>query len=107
MMALTPESPYRNPLGEKLPSSYVPGSPPGSCSRVMTEQLLEPSGASRVVLGYDSGMLLPVHSNHFLARELVRAANNWSVERWLSGQDDRFYGLILVPNQMPEEAAAE
>jgi uncharacterized protein len=107
MMALTPENPYRNPLGDKLPASYIAGVPPGSSLEVLKEQLLQPSGASRIVLGYDTGMLLPVHSNHFLARELVRAANNWSVERWLSGQDDRCYGLILVPNQMPDEAAAE
>jgi predicted TIM-barrel fold metal-dependent hydrolase len=37
----------------------------------------------------------------------VRAVNDWSIDRWLSGQDKRLYGLILVQNQLPEEAARE
>jgi predicted TIM-barrel fold metal-dependent hydrolase len=106
-MPFTPGIPYRNPLGDKLPNSRPQGGRAGSSLELMRSQLIEPSRASRVVLGHDATMLIPVHPNHHLGRELVRAANDWSIDRWLSGQDDRLYGLILVQNQLPDEAAKE
>jgi predicted TIM-barrel fold metal-dependent hydrolase len=107
MMPFIPGNPYRNPAGDKLANARPASGPAGSSLDLMRTQLIEPSRASRVVLGHDTAMLIPVHPNHHLGRELVRAANDWSVERWLSGQDDRLYGLILVQNQLPEEAARE
>jgi predicted TIM-barrel fold metal-dependent hydrolase len=73
----------------------------------MREQLLDASRVERAILSYDSAMLMPALPNSHLAREVIRAANDWSVDRWLSGKDDRLYGLILVPNQVPDDAAAE
>jgi uncharacterized protein len=106
MMPLTPESPYSNPAGDKLASAYAGGAP-GSNPETVREQLADISGAGRVVLGYDSARLIPVHPNHYLGRELIRAANDWTIDRWLSGPDDPYYGLILVPNALPEDAASE
>jgi predicted TIM-barrel fold metal-dependent hydrolase len=37
----------------------------------------------------------------------MTALNNWTVDRWLSGQDDRFYGLALLCTYDPQAAAAE
>jgi uncharacterized protein len=107
MMPFVPESPYRNPLGEKVAAAYVGGAVPGSSLQVLRDQVLDGFGVERAVLGFDAGMLITVHPNHYLGRELVRAANDWSIDRWLSGQDDRLYGLLLVPNQLPEQAAVE
>jgi predicted TIM-barrel fold metal-dependent hydrolase len=106
-MPFTPGNPYRNPGGDQLAGARPSSGPPGSSLDLLRKQLIDPSGAERIVLGHDALMLLPVHPNHHLGRELVRAVNDWCVDRWLSGQDDRLYGLILVQNQLPEAAAAE
>jgi hypothetical protein len=42
----------------------------------------------------------------YAARNVVRAANDWTIEQWL-GRDTRLFGLILVSASLPEEAAAE
>jgi predicted TIM-barrel fold metal-dependent hydrolase len=108
MMPISPEAPYRNPAGDKLAGAYPPeGGPPGSTLSMLQAQLLDATPIDRAVLAFDTGMLIPAHPNHHLGRELVRAANDWSIDRWLGGQDDRLYGLALVPNQLPDAAADE
>lgn len=109
MMALTPVSPFTHPLGDRLPDAAGPdGAPAGSSVRTTAAQLLDRHAISRAVLGHsETTRSLPGHLNHHFARELIRASNDWTVEQWLSGQDDRLHGLILVQNQIPEVAAAE
>jgi predicted TIM-barrel fold metal-dependent hydrolase len=58
------------------------------------------------VLGYDDGLLVTAFANHYVARTIVAAANDWNAAEWLD-RDPRLYGLILISNALPEEAAAE
>ena len=93
---------YRNPMhGNKAPASYpttgVPGSDP---------EMLAARPGSRLVLGYDEGLLASGFSYHYLSRAAVRAANDWTIDRWLD-RDPRFNALVLVSSGMPEEAAQE
>jgi predicted TIM-barrel fold metal-dependent hydrolase len=52
-------------------------------------------------------MSIPNMHNVQLAVSLARAANDWTLDRWLGDTEARFYGLILAPNLMPEESATE
>jgi predicted TIM-barrel fold metal-dependent hydrolase len=72
----------------------------------MKQQLLDPFNVERAVLGFDVGLNVGV-PNIYLATELARAANDWSLDAWLSGTDDRLYGAMMIPTQVPEEAAKE
>jgi predicted TIM-barrel fold metal-dependent hydrolase len=71
----------------------------------MREQLLDPYNIERAVLGYDVGSEA-AHENPYFAAALASAANDWCIDRWVT-RDPRLYGLVLVPTQMPEAAAAE
>ena len=108
VMPALPANPYRDPDGDKRAGTRpASGAPPGSDVDLLRTQVLDEPGVTRAVLAFDAGALAPAHPNPWLALEVVRAANDWSIARWLSGQDDRFYGLVLAPNQLPNEAAAE
>ena len=82
------------------------GSTPGSDYELMREQLLDVNRPEAAVLtfgvGQQSGLLDP-----YFAAALCRAANDWNLDHWLSHPDDRLCGLILVPPELPEEAAKE
>lgn len=72
------------------------------------DDLLAGAGpGDRLVLAHGPGLALPASTNAYLAREVVRAVNDWTVQRWLTGTDPRLLGTVLVPNQVPDEAAAE
>ena len=111
---LTPSADYTVPVipshtfgrisGSKLADA---GTPAGSDYSLVRQQLLDAQGIERAILTYDTGALIAVHPAQFMGVELVRAANDWCIERWLDGPDDRFYSLVLVPNQLPEESARE
>jgi uncharacterized protein len=103
-----PGFPFRNPIGDKLAEAYPDGVPvAGSDYETMRRRLLEPSRVERVILSYDDGINAAAVPNQYLANEICRAANDWCVDRWLSGRDERFYGLVLAPNATPDLAAAE
>jgi predicted TIM-barrel fold metal-dependent hydrolase len=51
-------------------------------------------------------MPLPAINNPPLSVALTKAANDWTLDRWIGG-DKRLYAAILVPTQEPEEGAAE
>ena len=91
---------------KRMTSLPPDGSPAGSHYETMRDQLLDPLKIERCILCFDVG-LEEGYPNPYLAVELCRAANNWSAEQWLSGQDKRLYGAILVPTEWPEEAAKE
>ena len=111
---LTPSKNYTVPVipshtfgrisGSKLPDT---GTPSGSDYALLKSQVLDAHGIERAILTYDTGALIAVHPAQFLGRELICAANDWCIDRWLDGRDERLYSLVLVPNQLPEESAKE
>ena len=91
-------------------SNRVDAIPPegvaGSSYEMLRDQLLDPFAIETAVLSFNSGFEVAV-PNVELSTELARAANRWSSERWLSNGDPRLAGSILLPTQLPQEAAAE
>jgi predicted TIM-barrel fold metal-dependent hydrolase len=114
---LTPSKDYTVPVipshtygrisGSKLVDAAPERGLPGSDYSLLRSQVLDAQGIERAILTYDTGALIAVHPAQFLGRELIRAANDWCIDRWLDGRDERLYSLVLVPNQLPEESAAE
>ena len=70
------------------------------------QQLLDPLGIERVILSFNTGSEVG-HENPYIGAALAVALDNWSIDRWLSGQDDRFYGAVVACSRLPEEAAKE
>jgi uncharacterized protein len=111
---LTPSRDYTVPVipshtfgrisGSKLADA---GTVPGSDLALLQAQVLDPDGVERAILAYDTGALIPVHPAQYMGRELVRATNDWCIDRWLDGRDERLYSLVVVPNQLPAESAEE
>lgn len=97
---------YRSPVDPKADHAYPASGPAGSSPELLVSQLLGDGSRQRVVLGYDDGILATAHANHYLARLMARAANEWTIEHWLP-YDERLHGMILVATVLPEEAAAE
>jgi predicted TIM-barrel fold metal-dependent hydrolase len=102
---ILPGFPYKRPEGDRLVEPDVAG-PPGSSPEVVRERVLGSGQVARAVLSYDEAMLTPATPNTHLAREVARAANDWTVDRWLS-LDERFASLVLVPNQVTADAVGE
>jgi predicted TIM-barrel fold metal-dependent hydrolase len=63
--------------------------------------------AERGVLVQELGLSLSAQPNPYLALQVARAANDWLAERYLTGSDERLYGAVVVPNQVPAQAAQE
>ena len=116
---------YQNPQGRKASDTYPPrrttdsvevatqvrSGPsvmgiPGSDYDLFARQVLDGGRRDRVVLGFDEGLLSTAVPLHYLARAVVSAANDWTVDQWLN-RDGRLYGMVLVTTAMPEEAAGE
>jgi uncharacterized protein len=99
---------YPHPHGvNKRLDTYGPaGQRPGSHYETMRDQLLDPFNVERAILSYDIGGNAGLW-NPYLAAEVVRAANDWSIDHWLSRRDPRLYGAVLIPMQVPDEAARE
>lgn len=105
-ISILPRFPYRRPDGDKLADSVPPeGGPPGSSLKLLQQQILD-RGVDAAILNYDEGMRTPITPNSHLAREIARALNDWTIDRWLSA-DNRLHGLVLVPNQVQDDAVAE
>lgn len=98
---------YNNPFGDFVPGSVPAGAVAGGSDLdLMREQHLDPNGIQLALLTHGLGAIIPGHGVVKLSVELVRAINNWTIDRWL-GLDDRLLGTILAPTQVPELAAAE
>jgi hypothetical protein len=105
---MTPVVAYLRPGRDKLPeTAATDGRVPGSDLEELRRQHLDRHGVDRAVLCPSFGMLVPALKQSRLATEICRAANDWTIERCLSGADDRLYGVIVAPSQVPEAAAAE
>ena len=114
---LTPSRDYTVPVipshtfgrisGSKLANAATATRPAGSDYPTLKSQVLDAQRLERAILTYDTGALLAVHPAQYMGRELIRAANDWCIDTWLDGRDDRLYSLVLIPNQLPEESAEE
>lgn len=87
---------YPNPLGSKDVRA-------GSDREILVDALA--GERERVVLGYDDGLLSTAFPNYYVARTVVRAANDWTTQEWLT--HDGLYGMVLVSSALPDDAAAE
>lgn len=97
---------YVDPRGDYAPTAYPPDGLPGSDRATTADQLLDAGGLDCAVLGYREGILATAVNNYLLARVVTRAANQWTIDEWLE-RDERLYGLVLVSNALPAEAAAD
>lgn len=102
--------PYKNPtIHDPYVSSFQIRSdserPMRSVNGLIGE--LDGEGVDAGILVYGSSMLLPGDNNVYLGKELISAANRWTQEMWLEEGQGRLWGSILVPNQLPVEAAKE
>lgn len=97
---------YEHPLGAKALGAFPVSGAPGSDRELLVAQTIGDEPDHRLVLGYHDGLLATAFPQPLLARELVRAANDWTIERWL-GHDPRLHGMVLVQSTLPNDAAAE
>lgn len=108
LLPLTSSIAWPNPNGVVRDETWPPeGGMPGSSYELLKEQLLDGYGISRAMLLYGSGMGVGAIPSPYLAAEVARASNDWSIDNWLHGRDERLYGAILLPTQTPEIAADE
>jgi uncharacterized protein len=98
---------YNLPDGsnKRLDAESEDGARPGSDYETTRRQLLDGMGVDRCVLSFDLG-LEAAFPNPYLAAALCRAANDWSIDRWLS-RDSRLLAGLLVPTEQPDEAVRE
>jgi predicted TIM-barrel fold metal-dependent hydrolase len=95
-----------HPHGGKSAQAGTEAGPAGTDPATLIREVLDDRGVDRVVLGHFDGLLSSAYPLPYLARQLVRAINDWTVDRWLS-QDDRLHGQVLISSALPEDAAAE
>jgi hypothetical protein len=105
-MPILPAAPFRHPAGDYLATAEPDGAPAGSDPGLLVRQALGAGRVERAVLSHDRGMFIPAVPNTHRASALARAINDWTIERWFAA-DERLFGLVLVPNQTPQEGAAE
>lgn len=97
----------QNPQGFTRQDAFpANGGPPGSDFDTMKAQLLDPYHVERAILTYEDELFMTCWPNPYFAAEIVRAANDWTIEQWLP-KDDRLCGSILISNHLPELAAKE
>ncbi|HEV3483936.1 MAG TPA: amidohydrolase family protein [Vicinamibacterales bacterium] len=98
---------YRPPSARKAADAYPANGVAGSDLALTATHVLDQPGLERAVLGYDQGALLAMgFTNMHAAATVAQAANEWTMERWLT-KDPRLQGLILVATALPHVAAEE
>jgi LDH2 family malate/lactate/ureidoglycolate dehydrogenase len=103
MAPLLPAPGWRHPEGDWLAEATPPaGGAPASDRRLLESKLAE-RGVERAVLFPGPGLLAGALPHTGYSLELVRALNDWTLERWLSGEG-ALYGLVSVASQLPEES---
>lgn len=103
---LIPASPYADPGGEYADGTTPAGGVPGSDPETLAAQVLT-EGVERAVLSFQRGAQIPALVNHYLGLQAIRAANDWTIDRWLTADHPGLHALVLVPNQLPQYAARE
>lgn len=110
--AIATNSPYRTTFrpmhggGMRQESYPADGGRPCSDYNLLRKQLLDKFNFERTVLTHDSGRNnnLP---NPYFAQAVVRAINDWTIDRWLGRGDKRLYSTMIIPGQFIDEAVAE
>lgn len=97
---------YRSPVGKTHPAAMTPGRRPGTDIQQTLEQLFADGRRECTVLGYDDALLSLEFGNEQAVRPVVQAANDWTIDTWLSA-DPRLTALALIQSSVPESAAAE
>jgi predicted TIM-barrel fold metal-dependent hydrolase len=92
--------PFRNPNG-----AVHAGEAPGAKGITDPEQLKGRDLAGSV-LAYGGAAGISLHGDTALGVAVCAAMNDWTADRWL-GADDKTWGSIIVPTQLPLEAAKE
>jgi predicted TIM-barrel fold metal-dependent hydrolase len=93
--------------GAMMRTSFPPdGSWPGTDYETLREQVLDKHGVALGILTFNIGTHANVDNQHF-ALALTRAIHDWNAEQWLSGVDDRLYGVAAPALAWPAEAAKE
>ena len=82
------------------------GATPGSDYELMRDQLLDRYDVEYAILTGDEAIEASTLANAPLATALVRAANDWTIDEWLS-RDERLRASLVVAPQDPHGAAAE
>jgi uncharacterized protein len=88
------------------PESVVADGPFVAPPRLELEALRRDVAADRVVLVPDADARVGAVQQHQLARAVAQAVNDWTIHEWLE-QDPRLHAIAVIPNQVPEDAAAE
>jgi predicted TIM-barrel fold metal-dependent hydrolase len=96
--------PLRGPTALVEPQSGL--AVPGSDYEAFERDVLGQDAIERVVLGYDYGLQGTSFVQRYLARDIARAANDWTIAEWLP-RDERLHAMMLVTTAIPEAAAAE
>lgn len=92
-------------MGRRADTFGTANGVPGWDFTLHKEQLLDRYNYRRAVLTHDVGDFA-MHQNPEIAAALCSAANDWTIDHWLS-LDDRFCGLVVCPIGQPEAAVAE
>lgn len=82
------------------------GGASGSSYETLKKQCLDPFNVQKAILSFNVGNHGAL-ANPYLGREIVRAANDWNRDTWLSIDDDRIRSVVMLPFHEPEEAAKE
>jgi uncharacterized protein len=107
VMPFIPGMLFQPPGGLKRGDAYPETGPPGSSVELIRNDVLDAGNVERGVLVHDAAALVPALTNPYLADEVARAINDWTIDRWLTDGDERLYALAVVPNQLPDRAATE
>lgn len=96
---------YNNP-GGVLRTDAIPdeGGEPGSTVENVQKYLLDELGIDYGILTGDL-LSLCVLPNRDYATALARAYNSWLIDQWLTDEDNRLLGSVLIAPQDPEAAA--
>jgi predicted TIM-barrel fold metal-dependent hydrolase len=101
-----PMYPHSNGVVLRVDAFSEDGRLPGSDLETLRRQHLDPFEVEAGILTFGIGLNAGV-PNPRLGTALAKAANRWSIERWLESGEERLFGAVLVPTQLPEDGAAE
>ena len=104
---VTPFPLWPHPVGAYRNDAFAEDGTVGADYEILRTQLLEAHNIERAILSFGSGAFVSALPNPYFAAEVARASNDWSIEKWLNGKDDRLYGALLVGTQLPDIAAQE
>jgi predicted TIM-barrel fold metal-dependent hydrolase len=106
---LTLATAYPPPVAAEPSRAFHDSRAPGVASLgELEEEWLDPHDVDLALLTYGTARATAANLNPHMAAAMVRAANDWTIERWLDSDGrDRVRGAMLVPEQVPEDGAAE